>query len=152
MRSGRLRHRVILERPTETQAEGGQVVNAFEPVTMTCPAEIEAIAGREFFAAAQVQADVTTRIRIRFRPDIDETWRVKHIRKHDSPAEADLYDIVAVIADSKTNRRELQLMCTLRRAEGWRQGETSESSPQEEFRVDNPDLHVDDPSWRVDSQ
>jgi SPP1 family predicted phage head-tail adaptor len=32
--------------------------------------------GREFFQAAQVQGEITTRFRIRYRPGLDETMRV----------------------------------------------------------------------------
>lgn len=148
MRAGTLRHRIILERPIERQDEGGQVIDDFEPVTdRPIAAAIEPLGGREYFAAAQVAADVTTRIRIRFREDlVDETWRIRHIVRYKAPRVIEFYDITAVIPDAKTGRRELHLMCTKRRAEGWRR----DTPNPDAARVDNPDFRIDDPDWRID--
>lgn len=123
MRAGALRHRVILERPTEQQEGGGQVIDTYEPVTtQPIAAQVETLTVRESFAAAQVQAGADTRIRIRFRDDVDEKWRVRHITRYASPIIEHLYDVMGVIPDMKTGRKELQLICMKRVAEGWRAG------------------------------
>jgi SPP1 family predicted phage head-tail adaptor len=122
MQTGRYRHRLILERRVDTKQPSGQVVHTYTEFAEIL-GSVEALSGREFFAAAQVQADVSTRIRMHWRDDVDETCRVVHIVNHDSPMKVELYDITAVLPDAKTGRREIQLMCTKRIAEGWRRGQ-----------------------------
>lgn len=58
--------------------------------------------GREYIAAAAVQSEVTTRIRLRYRPGITSADRVSHDGK--------VYGITSVI-DHRSDRRELILMC-----------------------------------------
>ena len=121
MQSGRYRHQVILQRRTDSQDPGGQVVHSYEDVVADAWARIEPLKGREFISAQQVQSEVTTVIYVRYHDGIDETWRVKHVTKHDeSPQWFDVYDVFAVMPDDKTGRRELRLMCIKRVAEGWR--------------------------------
>ncbi len=121
MQTARYRHRLILEQRVDAKQPSGQVLHTYTEIAEVL-GSVEALSGREFFAAAQVQADVSTRIRIHFRVDVDETCRVIHVVKTDSPMKVDVYDVNAVIPDAKTGRRELQLMCTKRTAEGWRRG------------------------------
>lgn len=121
MRSGQFRFRVTLLRRVDDQAQSGQVTHSYEPFAENVPARIVTLSGREYFAAQQVQSDVSTRIHIRWRGDVDETCRVMHVTDHSvSPQEFDLYDISSAIPDEKTGRRELVLMCVKRQAEGWR--------------------------------
>lgn len=121
MQSGKFRHRVILLRRVDAQGQSGQVEHTYEPFATSVPARVAPVAGREFFAAQQVQSEVTTRISIRWRGDVDETCRVMHEVDHSvSPALFDIYDIKSVLPDEKTGRRELVLMCTKNVAEGWR--------------------------------
>ena len=58
--------------------------------------------GREFIAAQAVLALDTTRIRLRYRPDLMTADRIVH--------EGTLYDITAII-NPKSGDRELVLMC-----------------------------------------
>ena len=47
-------------------------------------AQVQAVRGREFFAAAQVQQEQTLKVRIRFRTGVSPTWRlVWQGRNHD---------------------------------------------------------------------
>jgi SPP1 family predicted phage head-tail adaptor len=120
MQSGKYRHEVTLLRRVDTQQSGGQVAHSYEPFA-TVWARISPVSGREFFAAAQVQSEVTTRISIRWRDDVDETCRVRHVTDHSvSPQKYDEYDIKSALPDEKTGRRELVLMCSKGPAEGWR--------------------------------
>lgn len=65
-------------------------------------AAVEPLQGKEYFAAFAEQAEISTRIRIRYRQGIDRTmWAV-----HDGVR----YDIKFII-HPKTARKELQLMC-----------------------------------------
>lgn len=123
MQAGKLRFRVELQRRVDAQEEGGQPIHTYETFA-TVKAGIRALSGREFIAAQQVQADLTTVVTIRFRRDVDETCRIRHVTNNSvSPVEEDFYDVVALTPDEKTNRRELKLMCTKRSAEGWRNAE-----------------------------
>jgi SPP1 family predicted phage head-tail adaptor len=120
MRSGQYRHKVILLRRTEVQS-GSEVT--FEYVQFAEPwARIRHLSGREYFLAAQVQAEATVEISIRWRDDVDETCRVRHVTDRSvSPALFDEYDIKSPpMPDAKTGRRELILMCVKRSAEGFR--------------------------------
>lgn len=64
---------------------------------------IEPLRGRELFAAQEHFAEVTARIRIRYRDDVTAEMRVSH--------EGVIYAIGAVI-DPELRHRELELMCT----------------------------------------
>ena len=63
---------------------------------------MEPQAGREFVAAGALQSELTTKIRIRYRPGITSADRVTHDGK--------VYDIASVI-DYRSARRDLVLMC-----------------------------------------
>lgn len=120
MRSGQFRHKVILLRRVEIQS-GGEVTFSYVPFAEPW-ARIVPVSGREYFAAKQVQAEGTVRIHIRWRNDVDETCRVRHVTDHSvSPALFDEYDITSPpLPDEKTGRRELVLMCAKGASEGWR--------------------------------
>lgn len=100
MRAGMLRHRVQIQQVTETQDSFGAVVQTWGTVA-TVWASIEAISGREFFDAAQTNAEITHRIRIRYRPGIAPAMRVVEGTR--------TFDIQAVL-DPGGRRRELVLM------------------------------------------
>jgi len=120
MQSQKLRFLVTLQRRVDNQAPSGQVVHSVEDVADVW-AEIMPGRGREFFAAAQIQAAAIAEIRIRYRDDIDETWKVKYIKRHDEPQLIEFWDVAAPpVADAKTGREDLLLYCTKGTAEGWR--------------------------------
>ena len=120
MQSGKLRHKVTLQRRVDTQQTGGQAVHSYTDIA-TVRAMIAPFRGREFIAAQQIQADLTTEITIRFRNDVDETCIVRHVVNNSvSPVEEEIYEIYSVMPDDKTARRTLRLMCVKRSADGWR--------------------------------
>lgn len=101
MKAGHLDQRVTIERLVETVDKYGDSTS--EWVTLaTVWAAVEPLVGREFIAALQVQASVTTRIRMRYRPGVTPADRVTH--------EGHTYGIESVI-DVRSQRRELVLMC-----------------------------------------
>lgn len=99
----RLRHRVTILRPPgpEDVDEYGQPLDEFVPVA-TVWAGIEPLRGREYFSAMSEHAEVTTRIRIRYREGIDRTMRVVY---NDT-----VFEILHII-HPEYNHHELQLMC-----------------------------------------
>lgn len=101
MRSGQLRHRVTIQQKAPTRDTYGGEVEAWTAVA-TVWASVEPLQGREFLEGRQIQAEVSTRIRIRRRAGV-----VPHMRVVWG---AHTYDIQAVI-EPDSNRREFQLMC-----------------------------------------
>lgn len=101
MNPGILRHRITIQELREGQDEAGQPVQEWQDVATVWGA-VEPLRGREYFAAAQVQAEVTTRIRIRYSKGIKPDMRVLY--------DGRLYNINAVI-DPEERHMELQLMC-----------------------------------------
>lgn len=122
MRAGDLRDRVTIQRNLDARSGSGAVLDQFEDWLTRIAAKVENITGGERWAQAQPIADVTTRIRIRYRAGLTPKMRVKHERGSGSPTLVDLYDVEAVIpADSRSV--EVFLMCRKRDAEGFRTGE-----------------------------
>lgn len=103
MRAGQLRHQITIQRPVETRDAVGAVVTEWQPSPPVW-AEVGDISGREYFAAQAVNAETTTRIRIRHRAGIVPKMRVLH------PLTGTVYDIQAVL-DPTGRRQELHLMC-----------------------------------------
>ena len=100
--SGNLRHKVQLQAKQITQDPNtGEMVDSW--VTIAQPwAEIVPMSGREFMAAGAEQSEVRGRIVIRYRDDIDATWRVVYRGK--------AYAIFAVMPDEVSGREHLNLM------------------------------------------
>lgn len=122
MKVGRLRHRIILQRRQDVVVSG-EVVPAWEDIAPIW-ASITPLSGREFFAAQQVAADVTTSILIRWRADVEAAGRILHqTNQSNSPAEYDVYDIVAPLPDPVIGKRWITMLCTKRASEGFRSGE-----------------------------
>ena len=99
---GRMRHRITLQEFKET---GRNRFN--EPITervafATVWASIEPIVGREYWAKHQVQAEVTHRIRMRYREGVKPTMRVIFKERE--------FSIESVVNYQERNV-DLQLMC-----------------------------------------
>ncbi|OME59480.1 phage head closure protein [Paenibacillus odorifer] len=101
--SGKYNKRItILLPPGEgEQDEWGQPLDTASEVCKIWSA-IQPLRGQDRAAAAQVTADVTTRIRIRYREGIDRTMVVRYKETE--------FEILYII-HPEFNRRELQLMC-----------------------------------------
>lgn len=119
MRTGRLRHRIIIQQRTETQGTTGEVTWTWSEFA-TVWASIEPLAGRQFFAAQQVQTAISTQIRIRHREGITAKMRVLFTPDNSNPTAIKYYDIEAVIPIQERDR-EILLMCTEKEPGGWAQ-------------------------------
>lgn len=99
----RLDKRVTILRPAgpEDVDEYGEPLDDPVPVA-TVWAAIEPLRGREYFAAMAEHADVTTRIRIRYREGVDRTMTVRY---KDTDFE------ILHILHPEFSKKELQLMC-----------------------------------------
>lgn len=123
MRVGRLRQRIVLQQRADVVSAEGEVIPSWTDLAET-PASIEPVSGREYFAAQQVNSEVTARIIIRWRPGVDTAGRVLHqTNQSNSPAEYDVYDVVSALEDPVIGRRWITLLCVKRASEGFRSGE-----------------------------
>jgi SPP1 family predicted phage head-tail adaptor len=105
MQAGDLRHHVtiIADESDTLDADGHKVVNE-QPVGRT-RADIVALRGNELWRAQQVQPEITTRVRMRYRPGMNSTRRLLH-----ECCEGGTLDVLAVI-DVGGRKRELELLC-----------------------------------------
>lgn len=102
--ASRLRHRITIYRPPDPEVdvdEAGQPLDEWVRVTETW-AEIKPLSGRELFAAQQANAEVTARITLRYRIDIDRTMKVVFGKEE--------FEILYTI-HKDYSKKELQLMC-----------------------------------------
>ena len=102
MKAGDLDQRIRVERLQGGFDELGQPLPDTWAHLFDCWAAVEPLTGREYIAAQALQSEVTTRIRMRFRPWMTAQDRVIHGGK--------TYNIVSVI-DVRSQGRELVLMC-----------------------------------------
>ena len=102
MRAGTLRHRVTLQRYELVVDDYGAPLHgeSWKDVA-TIWASVEAVNGRDFFAARQEQSEVTHKVTIRYRDDVTADMRILHSGK--------ILGIVAPLPDNKGTR--LVLMC-----------------------------------------
>ena len=110
MRAGQLTQRVSIERRLDTLDELNQPIGQWVSIVTTF-ASVEPLSGREYFAAAAMQSEITTRVTLRYRPGvtsadyrpgITSADRINHNGK--------VYGITSVI-DHRSDHRSLVLMC-----------------------------------------
>lgn len=101
MRSGKLRHKVTIQRLGLTQdTESGEMLSGWADVA-TVWASVEPLSARDFIAAQADQSEVVARIVIRYRPGVDATMRVLYRDK--------VYNIQGVLGDAKSGLEYLTL-------------------------------------------
>lgn len=106
MMAGRLRHKVTIERlvaGSPQQFGTGEPDDAWTAYLSDIWATVEPLSGRELFAAQEHLAEVSTRVRLRYRDGITAQMRVVF--------EGRYYNVGAVI-DRELRHRELELLCT----------------------------------------
>lgn len=101
MRGGKLRRLLEIQKAIETQGATGEMSVTWTTFA-TIHGSVEPIRGREFWAAKEIQTQVTTRIRIRYLDGVTPKMQVVDGTK--------LYWINTVI-DPEMRHIELQLMC-----------------------------------------
>lgn len=104
--SSTMRQRIILQKRAMAENAFGEQVESWEDVT-PINASVEPLVGKEFFrggsgALPQVQAEVDTRIRIRYRKGLNPA---EHRIVHGGV----VYDLVAVIQDRERNQTQLMV-------------------------------------------
>jgi SPP1 family predicted phage head-tail adaptor len=78
MKAGDLRHRVILQRPIEIRGTDYADVQRTWQDVATLWASVEPLSGREFFANAEMQGELTARVRLRYRPGVTPKMRLQY--------------------------------------------------------------------------
>lgn len=105
VRAGKLRHRIAIEQIVTSLDSDGATVEDWLPVfERPIPAEIVASSGREFLAAQATQSKIASRIKVRYRPEIQANMRAVH--------RGTVYNIEAVLPDMDSGIRWLTLMCS----------------------------------------
>ncbi len=99
---GQLRHSVTIERPAETRGQMGSQKKAWAPICQTW-ARVQPLSGRALEVAQALHAEVTVKITIRHRADVDSTCRVTY--------RGQVY-VVQYVLNPEEQNRELQLYCT----------------------------------------
>jgi SPP1 family predicted phage head-tail adaptor len=105
MRAGRLNQRITFQRRTESLDAYREDVGSWTDI-VTVSGAVEPINGREFFAALQVQSNITTKVIIRYSSDVSGVTTKDRI-SHGS----NIYDIAAILNVGSRNK-ELHFMCT----------------------------------------
>ena len=77
IKSGDLRHPVILLQPAAPVGVHDEDDESYTPVA-TVYADRQDVSGRQFYLAHAVDAENTVTFTIRWRNDIDRTWRIQH--------------------------------------------------------------------------
>lgn len=105
MRSDKLRHRITIQQAIETQGPTGEMSVVWSDFADVA-ASVEPLRGREFWAAKEMQAQVTTRIRIRYLEGVTPKMQVLFSKSS---------GIKSYLIDSVINEEErdkyMQLMC-----------------------------------------
>lgn len=122
MEPGELRHRVTIQRRIDTTNDRGGPVETYEDWFESW-AEVRDLTPREQFQAQQVGAEITKKVRIRYRPGLDEKCRIRWVpRGGQSPTVFEYLDVAGppIAVDGRAN--ELWLMCVKRSPENFRTG------------------------------
>lgn len=76
MQAGKLRHSIIIEQGTESFDGNGELITTWSTFA-TVWAEILPLVGREFWAARQVNAETTGKLRIRYLSGLTPKMHIK---------------------------------------------------------------------------
>lgn len=99
---GKLRHRVEIQYSIDTRDEFGAVSGQTWNTLCTVSASVEPLVGREYFAAAQIQSEVTHKITMRYKRGIKPYFRAFFGDR--------IFDILSILNIREENR-ELILYC-----------------------------------------
>lgn len=100
MSAGALNKQITLQSKTETSDGMGGVTETWTD-QITTWAEIDPPKSREFYGTGQVQTEIVTRIRIRYRPNVSHAWRVKYGSRY--------FNITSIVNPDEANQ-ELTIM------------------------------------------
>lgn len=102
--AGKLNHRVRLESLETSQDANGETVETWTHQGDVW-ANVSPVSGKEFISSAAMQSQIVARITVRYRSDIQATWRILFRNRY--------YNIEAVLADVVSGLEYLTLPCSL---------------------------------------
>ena len=102
MNAGKLRHRVTIQKLEEVDDGYGGIEEKWQDM-ITVWAVVEPLRGNERYTAQQVQAELTHKVTIRYKPGIKPDMRLKYGDR--------ILEIEAVI-DVEERHRWLELLCS----------------------------------------
>lgn len=127
MQPGKLRHRITIEKPVETQDGAGQlVITGWTALASRISGEVLPDRAGEYFEARGVQGSTNALIRMRYRPGIEDgnpdgtKIRVTHHLRDGAAPVVEYWDVEGIV-HFQSRFRELRLMCIKRQEQGWRQ-------------------------------
>lgn len=95
MMSGRLRHKIVIQNPSESNGSYGETVTTWGTFA-TVWASVEPLNGREYFESQQTNAEVNFRFRIRYTASITPKMRISY--------DSRTFDIISVINVNERDR------------------------------------------------
>jgi len=101
MRSGNLKHKIVIQTYSETQNDFGEIIKGWSDFK-TAYASITPLSAKEFFKAG-VQAEATHKVEVRYLTEIKPKMRVLYGTR--------VFNIESVINVREANK-SLQLICT----------------------------------------
>jgi len=101
MRSGRLRHRVVIQQPDTGRDGAGGNLQTVSPV-LTTRAHVAQATGREYWASEHTATDYDIVVSIRYRTGISENMQLVY--------DGNTYNIKSII-DPNGYKRELKILC-----------------------------------------
>jgi SPP1 family predicted phage head-tail adaptor len=105
MKAGKLRHVVTIEERGSERDSNGEIIESWtDAFGVSLRAGIAPLSGRELLSAQAEQAEITTRITMRYLPGVQAEMRVVH---------RDLvYAIRSVVPDPESGEQWITLLCT----------------------------------------
>lgn len=97
-----LQKRITFQKPLKTDDGNFGSIITWQDVA-TVWAKIEPLSGREFFESQQIQKEITHKITIRSRKDINETMRIKYEERY--------FNIEAIL-DLEEKGKIMEIMAT----------------------------------------
>jgi len=98
---GEMRHRITFQQEVKTSDGHKGYTVAWQDI-ITCWAAVEPLTGREYFHSHQIKAEITHRVKTRYRKDITVKMRIKHIDR--------VLEIESIF-DKKERHEELEILC-----------------------------------------
>lgn len=102
MQAGKLNQQIVIQSYTPTRNSIGEELIKTWSTVATVWASVDPLSGRELLAARDIRAEVTTRIRIRYRTGLTPKMRIVH--------GSSTYEISEVVNRTTANR-DLELLC-----------------------------------------
>ena len=103
MKSGKLRHQITLQRNHPEHSSLGEPLPNWVDYAVNSAAEVAPLVGKEFYGAQQINTELTTRVRLRWRDGVKAGDRIAFKER--------LFLIATPPINVNEKNHELVLMC-----------------------------------------